>query len=84
MEKQNIKARKTVVDGLASWKYQILFAVWASVTAVAFSRIRRQPYSQSIKIEQYESVFKGTSLSGAVTGIALSGKPRNSDRRMFK
>lgn len=61
------------MDSLAEYKYQLLFATYATVTGFAFWRIRRQPYNTSIKMEQYETVFKGTSLAAAVTGIAMSG-----------
>lgn len=70
-----------VLKGLASWKYQILFGLWLGTTAVAFYRIRRQPFRQAVKVEQYETVFKGTSLAAAVAGIAISGKAGRSSSR---
>ena len=68
------QSQATHLDTLARWKYQILFGVWLGGTAAVFWRIRRQPFRQAVKIEQYETVFKGTSLAAAVTGIAMSGK----------
>lgn len=67
----------TRLDSLARWRYHILFGVWLVGTGAAFHRIRRQPFRQAVKIEQYETIFKGTSLAAAVTAIAMSGKKRS-------
>jgi len=57
-----------------TWRYHLLFGAWALGTSVAFLRVSRQPYMQAVKWEQYETIFKGTTLAAALGGIALSGK----------
>ena len=61
-------------SSLSTYRYYLLGAAYVFGTSLAFARIRRQPYSQSIKMEQYETVFKGTTLAAVVAGVALSGK----------
>lgn len=56
------------------YRYEALFGVWLVVTGATFMRIRRQPYSTRLKVEQYESIFKGTSLGAIVLGIGMSPK----------
>ncbi|KAJ4983547.1 hypothetical protein SVAN01_10963 [Stagonosporopsis vannaccii] len=56
------------------YRYEALFSVWLVVTGATFMRIRRQPYSTRLKVEQYESIFKGTSLGAIVLGIGMSPK----------
>ncbi|KAF2821045.1 hypothetical protein CC86DRAFT_397556 [Ophiobolus disseminans] len=48
---------------LSKYKYELLFGAWLVVTGGTFLRISKQPYSTRLKVEQYESIFKGTSLS---------------------
>lgn len=56
------------------YKYDALFGTWLLVTGAMFMRIKRQPYSTRLKVEQYESIFKGTSLGAIVLGIGMSPK----------
>lgn len=56
------------------YRYEALFGTWLLVTGATFMRIRRQPYSTRLKVEQYESIFKGTSLGAMVLGIGMSPK----------
>lgn len=55
-------------------RYRLLALVWGLSTAVFFTRVSRQLYSQSIKWEQYETIFKGTTLGAALAGFAMSGR----------
>lgn len=59
---------------LHNYRYYLLAGVYVAVTGGAFWRISRQPYTKSIKWEQYETVFKGTTLAAAIAGFALSGQ----------
>ncbi|KAG9198596.1 hypothetical protein G6514_009772 [Epicoccum nigrum] len=56
------------------YRYEALFGAWLLVTGATFMRIKRQPYSMRLKVEQYESIFKGTSLGAIVLGIGMSPK----------
>ncbi|KAF2623263.1 hypothetical protein BU25DRAFT_350567 [Macroventuria anomochaeta] len=56
------------------YRYEALFGAWLVVTGATFMRIKRQPYSTRLKVEQYESIFKGTSLGAIVLGIGMSPK----------
>lgn len=58
---------------LSTYRYPLLFVAWASATGLAFLRVSRQPYNARIKSEQYETIFKGTSLVAALIGMGLSG-----------
>ena len=69
---------ETVVE---KYRYEILFGAWLAVTGATFLRIRRQPYSTRLKIEQYESSFKGTSLGAVLSGIGIT--PARSTARRF-
>ncbi|RYO52420.1 hypothetical protein AA0116_g11218 [Alternaria tenuissima] len=69
---------ETVVE---KYRYEILFGAWLAVTGATFLRIRRQPYSTRLKIEQYESIFKGTSLGAILIGIGIT--PARSTARRF-
>ncbi|KAF2127487.1 hypothetical protein P153DRAFT_295218 [Dothidotthia symphoricarpi CBS 119687] len=57
---------------LLRYRYEALFGVWLVVTGTTFLRIARQPYSSRLKLEQYESIFKGTSLSAVLLGIGIA------------
>lgn len=59
---------------LSTYRLYLLAGLYVGVTGAAFLRVSRQPYAQSIKWEQYETIFKGTTLAAAVAGIAMSGK----------
>ena len=65
------------------YRYPALFTTWLAVTGALFLRIKRQPYSTRLKVEQYEIIFKGTSLAAVVLGIGMSagGYRRHSDAR---
>lgn len=58
---------------LAQNKYPILALAYLTVTGLAFARISRQPYPRSMKAEQYETVFKGTTLGAVLIGVGLGG-----------
>ncbi|KAF2771625.1 hypothetical protein EJ03DRAFT_325271 [Teratosphaeria nubilosa] len=58
---------------LAAYKYPLLATLYITVTGAAFWRVRRQPYSTAIKWEQYETIFKGTTLGAAIAGLVMSG-----------
>jgi hypothetical protein len=62
------------------YRYEALFGTWLLVTGATFMRIRRQPYSTRLKVEQYESIFKGTSLGAIVLGIGMSPGKRGMRR----
>ena len=55
-------------------KYHALIGTYIVLTGGAALRIWRQPYSRNIKVEQIESVFKGTTLGAMVIGTAISGQ----------
>ncbi|KEQ98531.1 hypothetical protein AUEXF2481DRAFT_26899 [Aureobasidium subglaciale EXF-2481] len=69
----------SVFDASASYNYRyyLLAGLYVVVIGGAFLRISRQPYAKSIKWEQYETVFKGTTLLAAISGFALSGQVNN-------
>ncbi|KAH9832742.1 hypothetical protein Tdes44962_MAKER00222 [Teratosphaeria destructans] len=58
---------------LAAYKYPLLATLYFTVTGAAFWRVRRQPYSTAIKWEQYETIFKGTTLGAAIAALAWNG-----------
>ncbi|OJD33657.1 alpha-glucosidase [Diplodia corticola] len=58
---------------LSRYRYKFLFGAWLLVTGAAFLRVSRQPYHSRLKSEQYETIFKGTSLAAVLAGIGLSG-----------
>jgi hypothetical protein len=66
---------------LEKFRYEILFGAWLAVTGATFLRIKRQPYSTRLKIEQYESIFKGTSLGAVLIGMGIT--PTRSAARRF-
>ncbi|KAH8723723.1 hypothetical protein GQ44DRAFT_750779 [Phaeosphaeriaceae sp. PMI808] len=59
----------------SKYKYELLFGAWMLVTGGIFLRIRKQPYSASLKTEQYESIFKGTSLGAVLLGLDTNITP---------
>jgi hypothetical protein len=68
-------------SALSKYRYEALFGAWLAVTGVTFLRISRQPYSSRLKVEQYESIFKGTSLSAILIGIGIT--PARTTARRF-
>lgn len=59
---------------LQQYRYHALVGTYVIVTGSALLRISRQPYTRSMKLEQMETIFKGTSLAAIVAGIAMGGK----------
>jgi hypothetical protein len=77
------KMTDQVSEHIASkYRYELLFGAWLLVTGGTFLRISKQPYSSRLKIEQYESIFKGTSLSAVLLGIGMT--PTRSTARRFR
>ena len=67
---------------LSHVKYHVLASSYILITALAILRVTRQPYSRSVKAEQIETIFKGTTLAAVVLGIGISGKinrPKSSE-----
>ena len=67
---------------ISKFRYEALFGAWLLVTGGVFLRISRQPYSSRLKIEQYESIFKGTSMGAVLLGIGMT--PGRSTARRFR
>jgi hypothetical protein len=67
---------------ISKYRYEVLFGAWLVITGGTFLRISRQPYSSRLKIEQYESIFKGTSLSAVLLGMGMT--PTRSTARRFR
>lgn len=66
---------------LGRYKYHVLAGAYIAATSVMFYRVHRQPYASAIKWEQYETIFKGTSLATVITGVAISSAGREKYRR---
>ncbi|KAL6708010.1 hypothetical protein ACN47E_003444 [Coniothyrium glycines] len=66
---------------LSKYRYEALFGVWLALTGATFRRISRQPYSSRLKVEQYESIFKGGALSAILIGIGIT--PARTTARRF-
>ncbi|KAK8024113.1 hypothetical protein PG993_012179 [Apiospora rasikravindrae] len=64
----------------STYKYKLLAGTYLSITALLCHRVHRQPYAPAIKWEQYEAIFKGTSLSAVVGGMVMS----NGGQRRYK
>lgn len=71
----------TPESALSKYRYEALFGVWLAVTGATFLRISRQPYSTRLKVEQYESMFKGGALSAILIGIGIT--PARTTARRF-
>lgn len=67
---------------VSNYRYELLFGAWLLVTGGTFMRIKKQPYSMRLKVEQYESIFKGTSLGAVLLGIGMT--PTRSSARRFR
>ncbi|KAF1836480.1 hypothetical protein BDW02DRAFT_493585 [Decorospora gaudefroyi] len=74
-------SNKASESALENYRYEILFGAWLAVTGATFLRVKRQPYSTRLKIEQYESIFKGTSLGAVLIGIGIA-PARSTARRI--
>jgi hypothetical protein len=72
---------QTPEHAFSKYRYELLFGAWLLVTGGVFARIRRQPYSTGLKIEQYESIFKGTSLGAVLLGIGMTPTRSTAARR---
>ena len=66
------------VSSINKYKFSLLTGCYVVATGLAFLRVHRQPYNQAIKVEQYETIFKGTTLATVLIGVALTGKGRQS------
>jgi hypothetical protein len=66
----------------SKYRYELLFGAWMLVTGATFLKISKQPYSSRLKTEQYESIFKGTSLGAILFGIGMT--PTRSGARRFR
>ncbi|KAF2446899.1 hypothetical protein P171DRAFT_429844 [Karstenula rhodostoma CBS 690.94] len=66
---------------LIRYRYPLLITAYACITGAAFLRVSRQPYSRSIKWEQYETIFKFTTLGAVLVGIGTGGLKRRNDMR---
>lgn len=71
--KRTMDSSSSALSTLSTYRYHLLLFAWASITGLAFFRVSRQPYNTRIKSEQYETIFKGTSLAAALVGMGLSG-----------
>lgn len=56
-----------------AYRYHALVAVYILSTSFFFYRVLRQPYRSSVKWEQYESIFKATTLASVLVGIGMGG-----------
>jgi hypothetical protein len=65
---------------VSKFRYELLFGTWLLVTGATFLRISKQPYSSRLKTEQYESIFKGTSLGAVLLGIGMTPGRRTARR----
>lgn len=60
------------------YRYPLLIGAYVVITGTAVFRVSRQPYGQSLKWEQYETIFKFTTLGVVLGGIGMGGlKKRN-------
>jgi len=71
----------TTEHAASKYRYELLFGAWLLVTGGVFLRISKQPYSTRLKVEQYESIFKGTSLGAVLLGMGMT--PTRSARRFI-
>lgn len=55
------------------YHFHILCGTWLFLTGAAFFRVSRQPYNSRVKSEQYETIFKATTLAAVIGGIGLNG-----------
>lgn len=58
---------------LYPYRFHILCGTWLFFTGAAFFRVSRQPYNSRVKTEQYETIFKATTLAGVIVGIGMNG-----------
>lgn len=56
-----------------TYRYHALVTVYVLSTGFFFYRVNRQPYRNSVKWEQYESIFKATTLASVLVGIGMGG-----------
>lgn len=60
-------------SSLHKYRYHLLGLAYTMATILAVLRVSRQPYNRAIKWEQYETIFKGTTLGAAIAGLVMSG-----------
>lgn len=58
---------------LYPYRFHILIGSWLFFTGAAFFRVSRQPYNSRVKTEQYETIFKATTLGAVIGGVGLNG-----------
>ncbi|KAI1501076.1 hypothetical protein F5X99DRAFT_428655 [Biscogniauxia marginata] len=66
------------------YKYHLLVGTYVTLTSLLFYRVRRQPFSAAIKSEQYETIFKGTTLAAVVGGVFMSDAGRAKYRQYYR
>jgi hypothetical protein len=54
-------------------RYKLLLSTYIIVTGAAFCTVYRQPYSRAVKLEQIETIFKGTTLAAVLIGFGIDG-----------
>lgn len=59
---------------LSQYKYHLIASLYVLVTGGLAWRIKRQPDSQAVKAEQYETLFKGTTLAAILIAFVAGGK----------
>jgi hypothetical protein len=69
-----------IASSLEKHRFSLLIATYTLITAGAFFRISRQPYNARVKMEQYETVFKSTTLGAVLAGIGMGGFKRRSEQ----
>ncbi|OTB18756.1 hypothetical protein K445DRAFT_223970 [Daldinia sp. EC12] len=65
-------------------RYRILIGTYLVVTSFFFYRVYRQPFSRVIKSEQYETIFKGTTLAAVIIGVSMSSTGKAKYQRYRK
>ncbi|KAK3061777.1 hypothetical protein LTS18_005454 [Coniosporium uncinatum] len=63
----------TTLQTLHTYRYHILAVTYSLFTVTAFLRVHRQPYNSRLKTEQYETIFKGTTLAAVLVGVGMTG-----------
>ncbi|KAK3079330.1 hypothetical protein LTS18_005129 [Coniosporium uncinatum] len=63
----------TTLQTLHTYRYHILAVTYSLLTVTAFLRVHRQPYNSRLKTEQYETIFKGTTLAAVLVGVGMTG-----------
>ena len=61
--------------------YKSTFGLWLVATSLAFYRVSRQPFPSRQKWEQYETIFKATTLASVLMAIGIGGAFNRSSSR---